>query len=233
MATFVLLPGAGSDSWYWHLVAPLLEGAGHEVVAVDLPVADEAAGLAEYAETAIVAIGSRSDLVVVAQSMGAFTAGLVADRLPVDLIVLVAPMTPAPGESPGEWWGNVGQAEAQRAQAVREGRDPDAELDPVELFLHDVDPEVVAESVHHVLAQADTPFSQRWPLGAGPAVPTGFVLCRNDRLFPAALQRRVAGERLGVTPDEIDADPLPALGRPKELAELLLGYLPRPGEADG
>jgi hypothetical protein len=30
MATFVLLPGAGSDSWYWHLVTPRLEALGHE-----------------------------------------------------------------------------------------------------------------------------------------------------------------------------------------------------------
>jgi pimeloyl-ACP methyl ester carboxylesterase len=225
MATFVLLPGAASDSWYWHLVVPLLEGAGHEVVGVDLPVADDAAGLAEYADAAVAAIGSRSDLVVVAQSMGAYTAGLVADRLPVDLIVLVAAMTPAPGESPGEWWGNVGQAEAQRALAVREGRDPDADLDPIEVFLHDVDPDVAAESAHHVLAQADAPFTQPWPLDAWPDVPTRFVLGRNDRLFPADLQRRLARERLGITPHEIDTGHLPALARPKELAELLLGYL--------
>ncbi len=48
MATFVLLHGAGSDSWYWHLVAPDLVATGHDVVAVDLPVADDTAGLAEY-----------------------------------------------------------------------------------------------------------------------------------------------------------------------------------------
>ncbi len=37
MATFVLIPGAGSDSWHWHLVGPELEARGHDVVAVDLP----------------------------------------------------------------------------------------------------------------------------------------------------------------------------------------------------
>ena len=35
MATFVLIPGAGSDSWHWHLVGSELEARGHDVVAVN------------------------------------------------------------------------------------------------------------------------------------------------------------------------------------------------------
>ena len=224
MATFVLLPGAASDSWYWHRVAPLLQAAGHDVVAVDLPVDDPSSGLDEYAQAAVDAIGTATDLVVVAQSMGAYTAGLVAARLPVELVVLVAAMTPAPHETPGDWWANTGQPEAMRAHAVREGRDPDREFDPVEVFLHDVAPEVVAASAHHVREQAETPFSQPWPLDAWPSVPTRFVLCRQDRLFPADFQRRVVRERLGIVPDEIDSGHLPALSRPGELAERLLAY---------
>ncbi|MDQ2679289.1 MAG: alpha/beta hydrolase, partial [Actinomycetota bacterium] len=37
MATYVLIPGAGGDAWYWHLVGPLLEAAGHRAVPVALP----------------------------------------------------------------------------------------------------------------------------------------------------------------------------------------------------
>ena len=48
--TFVLLPGAGGESWYWHLVAARLRDRGHEVVSPDLPAGDDGAGLAEYAE---------------------------------------------------------------------------------------------------------------------------------------------------------------------------------------
>src|SRR5688500_15091921 len=118
MATFVLLPGASSDSWYWYFVAPVLQDAGHDVVAIDLPVDDPASGLDEYAQAAIDAIGTARDLVVVAQSMGAYTAGLIADRLPVELVVLVSAMTPAPRESPGDWWENTGQPEAMRAHAL-------------------------------------------------------------------------------------------------------------------
>src|SRR5689334_14752076 len=69
MATFVLIPGAGSTAWYWHLVEPELRGLGHDVIAVTLPVDDDAAGLAEYTDAVVAALGDRSDrddLVVVA-----------------------------------------------------------------------------------------------------------------------------------------------------------------------
>ena len=224
MATFVLLPGASSDSWYWHLVAPRLKAAGHDVVAVDLPVDDDESGLEEYVQVAMDAIGTATNLIVVAQSMGAYTAGLIAHRSSVELVVLVAAMTPAPRESPGDWWKNTGQPEAMRAQAVREGRDPDREFDPVEVFLHDVPSDVAAASADHVRAQSDTPFAQPWPLDAWPAVPTRFLLCRHDRLFPPDFQRRVVRERLGIVPDEIDTGHLPALSQPAELAARLLAY---------
>ncbi|MCW3004465.1 MAG: alpha/beta hydrolase, partial [Conexibacter sp.] len=55
-ARYVLLPGAGGDAWYWHLVAPLLEARGHDVVAVELPCGDDSAGLAEYADAVVSAV---------------------------------------------------------------------------------------------------------------------------------------------------------------------------------
>jgi len=225
MATFVLLPGAGSTSWYWHLVAPYLTAANESVVAVELPVDDDNAGLAAYLDAAVEAVGARRDLVVVAQSMGAYTAGLLADRVPTELIILVAAMTPRPGETGGEWWSNTGQREAARTYAVEEGRDPDAAFDPVEIFLHDVPPEVAAEAVNHVRNQSGRPFEDPFPLSSWPDVDTRFLLCRQDRLFPAAFQRRVVPERLGITPDEMDSGHLPALSHPEELSQRLLAYL--------
>ena len=56
-------------------------------------------------------------------------------------------------------------------------------------------------------------------------MPTRFLLCRDDRFFPAEFQRRVVRERLGIEPDEMDGGHLPALSHPHELAERLLQYL--------
>jgi uncharacterized protein (TIGR03086 family) len=222
MASFVLLPGAGSDGWYWHLVEPRLRAAGHEVVAVELPVDDDSAGLERYIDVATRAAASHDDVVVVGQSMAGFIAPVVAATVPVSLIVLVAAMTPAPGESMGEWWDATNQpAEAARF-AVQEGRDPGAPFDPSEIFLHDVPTDVVAASVGHVREQSATPFADTWPLGAWPSLPTRSLIGGRDRLFPPALQRRLMAARLGITPDEIDTGHLPALARPAELAEYLL-----------
>jgi len=225
MATFVLIPGAGGDAWYWHRVVPQLRAVGHDVVAVDLPGDDERAGLREYADVLVDAIGPRRDLVLVAQSMGGFTAPLVCQRVSVDLMVLVAAMVPVPGETPGDWWANTGHAEAVQAEAVRDGRPVDAEFDPVEVFLHDLPPDVLADAIARPPRdQSGTPFELPWPLERWPAVTTRFLLCRHDRFFPAPFQRRVVRERLGFTPDEMDGGHLPALAHPEELAARLAAY---------
>ena len=211
MATYVLIHGAGSDSWYWHLVTPRLQQLGHKVVAVDLPCNDDDAGLAEYAEVVVDAVGDHSEVILVAQSLGGFTAPLVWDRLSVELMVLVAAMTPRPGESPGEWWANTGH----------EFPDP---FDPATVFAHDLSPGLAEESIQHVRQQSSTPFGKPWPLDAWPNVPTRFLLCRDDRFFPAEFQRRVVRERLGIVPDEMDSGHLPALAHPLELVERLEAY---------
>jgi pimeloyl-ACP methyl ester carboxylesterase len=222
MATYVLIPGAGSDSWYWHLVVPRLRSLGHDVVAVDLPCDDDSAGLAEYTDTVVDAIGGRTDLVLVAQSMAGFTAPLVCERVPVDLLVLLAAMVPMPGESPGDWWANTGHEQAKRENAELEGRE-DSD-DPVEMFLHDLPPAVRAEAMMQGRNQSGTPFEKPWPLAAWPEVPTRFLLCRDDRFFPADFQRRVVKDRLGITPDEMDGGHLVALSRPVELVSRLEAY---------
>jgi pimeloyl-ACP methyl ester carboxylesterase len=113
VATFVLIHGAADTAWYWHLVEPEVRQRGHDVVTMDLPCDDDSAGLADYADTVVDAIGDRRDLVLVAQSFGGFTAPLVCERVPVDLLILVAGMIPSPGEAPGDYWMNTGYQPAK------------------------------------------------------------------------------------------------------------------------
>src|SRR5688500_19358048 len=121
MATFVLIHGGGDVGWYWHLLEAELRSRGHDVVAPDLPCDDDSAGLVEYADAVVEAVGDRRNLVVVGQSYGGFTAPLVADRLPVDVLVLLAAMIPSPGETPEDWWSNTGYSLAAKEQAARDG----------------------------------------------------------------------------------------------------------------
>jgi pimeloyl-ACP methyl ester carboxylesterase len=215
MATFVLIHGAGDVGWYWHLVEAELRSRGHDAVAPDLPCDDDSAGLSEYADAVLDAIGDHADLIVAAQSFGCFTAPIVCDRTAVDLLVLVAPMIPLPGESPSAYWANTGYEQEVRIQ----------EEDPIALFYHDVLPELASEALSRGRAQSDARMGEPSPLEAWPDVRTRILLCREDRLFPATFIRRVARERLGITPDEIDGGHCVALSRTKELVDRLEDYI--------
>jgi pimeloyl-ACP methyl ester carboxylesterase len=170
VSRFVLIPGAGGAAWYWHRVVPELRARGHEAVAVDLPAADEHAGLPEYADAVIAAIGDHRDAVVVAQSMGGFTAPMACARVPAKLLVLVNAMIPVPDETPGNWWGNTGW-EPARVAAVQAGGYP-AEVDLATYFLHDVTADVVATGEGHNHPEADIAFSQPCAIKRWPQVPT-------------------------------------------------------------
>jgi pimeloyl-ACP methyl ester carboxylesterase len=223
MATFVLIHGAGSDAWLWHRVTPRLEAAGHDVVAPSLPCDDDGAGLAEYTQTVVDAVGDRRDLIVVGQSLGGFTAPLVVDRIGARLLVLLAAMTPAPGEPPGEWGANTGWKAARAEQAQRLGRTDEMDLEWD--FFDDLPPDVYAELMARgERGQSGTPMEKPWPLDRWPDVPTRFLLASDDHFFPADFQRRVARERLGIEADETPGGHLAALSRPVELADRLLAY---------
>ena len=215
MATFALIHGAGDVGWYWHLAERALRERGHDAVAPDLPCDDDSAGLWDYADTVADAVGDRRKLVVVAQSAGAFTAPLVCERVPVELLVLVAALVPKPGEAPRDWWTNTGY----------EPLPGEWSGDVRAIFYHDVPAELADEALRRTRAQSDTTAEAPWPLAAWPDVPTRFLLCRHDRLLPPDFLRRVVRERLGIEPDEIDAGHCVALSRPRELAERLDSYV--------
>ena len=189
MTTFVLIPGAGGNAWYWHLLVDELTDRGHDAVAVDLPADDDTAGLAEYADVVVEAIGDRTDLVLVAQSMAGFTAPLVCDRVRVDLLVLLTAMIPLPGESPGEWWANTGHDRAMAEQSARDGTP--SSLDTAEdleaIFFHDVPPDITAEAMQGGRDQSGTPFEKPWPLDA---------LARRAHEVPAVSRRPVLPGRV-------------------------------------
>jgi pimeloyl-ACP methyl ester carboxylesterase len=211
MATYVLIHGAGDSAFHWHLLEPELRARGHEPVSMDLPCEDDSAGLAEYADVVVEAIGERPDLIVVAQSLGGFTAPLVCARVPVGLMVLIAGMVPVPGERSEDWSANTGYP-GPRGASERE------------IFYADVPDRVVSEATKHGRRQSDTPGRDPWPLDAWPEVSTRYLLCREDRMFPAEWMREVVRTRLEVEPDEIDGGHCPALSRPRELAERLETY---------
>lgn len=213
MATFACIHGAGGWGSDWDLVAAELEPRGHEVVGVDLPCEQEV-GLGAHVQAVVDAVNGRSgDLVVVGQSLGGFVASLVPTVVPVSQIVLLAAMVPSPGETAGEWWDNTGHAAAYAAQGL-------VDESPEAVFLHDV-PASVLSAAQPPRDQAAAFFADPWPLSAWPDVPTSFIVCRDDRFFPAAWLTGVVKDRLGIEPIEIPGGHCAYHSQPRAVADAL------------
>jgi pimeloyl-ACP methyl ester carboxylesterase len=223
MTTFLLLPGAGGAAWYWHRVAERLRTGGHDVVALDLPADDPEAGLSAYVELALRAIDGRQDVVVAAQSMGAFTAVPLCERVDVEALVLLNAMIPKPGERATNWWENTGSEPARRAAARAGGYTEEIDLEVY--FLHDVDPEIAAGGAEHQRDEADIAFEEPCPFARWPEVPTTVLTGRDDRFFPLEFQRRVARERLGLEVVELPGGHLNAVSHPEAVTDALLATI--------
>lgn len=215
---YVLIPGAGGRAWYWHLVAARLTVRGHDVIAVELPADDDSRGLSDYAQAVLDAVGDQRGVVIVAASLGAFTAALVAQPLEAAAVVLVNPMIPRPGETPGTWWGNTGAVEARKRRAAQLGYA--VEFNPSIYLVHDVQPEVLATATAKG-EQCQRPFRDPCTFSSWPEV-VAVIAGREDRFFPVEFQRELARERLGVEPVIVPGGHLVALSRPDELTAAIV-----------
>ena len=221
MSTFILMHGAGDSGWSWSLVARELRAYGHDVFSPDLPADDETLTLGDYADSVVGLAGHRNDVVVVGHSFGGFTAPLVADKLKAEGLILLAAMIPVPGETVNDWWANTGFNDAVTKQAAIDGGLTGHE-DPYISFYNDVPRHLADEALSRERAHPSSAASgQTWPLIAWPAVPTRFVLFRDDRFFPADFFRALVPKRLGIDPEEFSGGHCAMLSDPKGLAALL------------
>jgi pimeloyl-ACP methyl ester carboxylesterase len=225
VATFALIPGGGGDPWEWHKLVPALDARGHQAIAVRLPAEDDNAGWSEYANAVVDAVGDRRDVIVVAESMGGFTAPIVCTRLEAELLVMLNAMIPLPGETFNAWWSNTESGPARDQYHASIGLTPGDNDDDVVIYYHDLSSEIRAEVMTREWQdQSTTPLDERWPLQEWPDVPTRVLASRHDRMFPLEFQRRIARQRLGLEVDEIDGGHMVAMSSPAELAARLDAY---------
>jgi hypothetical protein len=151
-------------------------------------------GRSEYADAVVETIGGRG-VVIVAESMGRFTAPIVRTR--------------------------------QGAEAMRSYEDD------IALFYQDVPQELASEGPKRGRRKSEARLVEPSTLVFCLDVHLRVRPCRDDRLFSAALVRRVARERLEITSDEINGGRSPTLSRPKALAERLEAYAAATGASSG
>ncbi len=236
MTTFALIHGAWSLPQEWDRVAVLLRKAGHQAVAIDLPITDPRAGLAEYADTVVAALAHvREPVVIVAHSAGGHAAALVPSRRPVRQIVYLTAFVPVPrtpflirsdGKPLSEARGDVQLAHPDFRGVMLDRGDGTCALDPHALAQFLVG-DLAREGVATLLASMLRPhglraFEEPFPLASLPDVPSSYLLCAADMVIPPTSQRTFAA-RLGVTPIELPGvDHGAHMKRPRLVAEAIL-----------
>jgi pimeloyl-ACP methyl ester carboxylesterase len=225
--TFVLIPGAGADPRVYEATIEALHDLGHEGLAPPLPLDDPEAGPSEHADAIVAALPDPrpTPLVVVGQSLGAYTGAILADRLDPQRLILLAPMIPKLGETAGDWWEDTGHAEAIAELTARLGPPDDWDEKALdEVFYHDVDAATLAANDEYDGRPAPGMFAEPLAVSRWPYVPTTVLAPAEDRLFPLEFQRRLTHERLGegVDFETMPGGHLPFLSRPRELATRLV-----------
>jgi hypothetical protein len=219
---FVLVPGSGGIATpYWRLVSDRLQHLGHRAFPVDLPGSAPEAGLPEYAKLIADVIHGCADPVVVAQSLGGFSAVMACALVSARKLVFVNAMVPLPGETPGEWWEATGVIASREAAARAGGYS--VEFDLATYFLHDLEADDVAAILANSGDEADIAFGQACDVPTWPNVPTGAIVGRDDRFFPVAFQQQLLHDRVDVAAAVIPGGHLLALANPDGLTEALLG----------
>jgi pimeloyl-ACP methyl ester carboxylesterase len=226
MTTFALVHGAWHGSWCWEEVAPLLQKAGHHVVAPELPCDDGSATTFEpYADLVCAALEGRdADVVVVAHSLAGPTGTLIAARRPVRHLVYVCAVVPAPGLSLVDQGGEMVNPDWDKGLSQ-----PDAELRTVwvdrdmakALCYHDCDESTVTAAFSRLRPQSAYPFIAAFPLSQLPTVSCTYVACAEDRLIDPDWQVQTA-RNIGASLEVIPSSHSPFFSQPRALTDALL-----------
>src|SRR6185437_9536667 len=237
MARFVLVHGAFHGAWCWEEVTGELEARGHTVEVFDLPgLGDEPTPVSEvtldgYADRICGVLGSSDEpAVLVAHSMGGVAITHAAARCPerIASLVYVGAFLPADGQSLVDLTQlPEGADDGVQANAVVEGEPPVATMPrdkALEVLYAACEPEAAEHAAARLRPQPIAPFvtpGSAPPDGAFGRLRRSYVICTQDRAIPAALQRRMAGERANGEIVELDTDHSPFLSCADELVELL------------
>jgi pimeloyl-ACP methyl ester carboxylesterase len=227
VTTFALVHGSWHGAWCWERLAPFLQRAGHDVVAMDLPTDDTSTTCDTFADVICSALDDRGDdVVVVGHSYGGFVLPLVAARRPVRHLVYVCAYYPCIGRSVDDQLRDEPDLFNPAAYAGLEN-DSQSRLVWVdyalvrEMVYADCDEETVDAAVKRLRPQSTHANTIPCSLTEYPAVPCTSVVCTDDRVLRLEPAKRLAARRGGELV-ELPGSHSPFFSKPEALAEVLL-----------
>jgi pimeloyl-ACP methyl ester carboxylesterase len=219
----ILVHGVWSDGSIWSKVIPILQDAGHKVIAVQLPLLSLKNDIATV-ERAIERLGGPA--VLVGHSYGGeviTNAGY--NNSNVTGLVYLAAIVPDEGETGNDVFKQI-PAEFSKTFFENIANDTAGLLyfNPnkfYESFAHDIDP-----TEANILAVVQKPFNQSITLEiSGPPawkqLPTWYQISENDRLVPPDIQQMYA-ERMNATTISLNSSHMSLVSQPEKIAELIM-----------
>lgn len=234
MSTFVLVHGAWHGGWAWGKVVPLLEGAGHGVVAPDLPghgddpTPPEEVSLQGYGERLAGVLDALEEpAILIGHSMGGIAVSETAERRPEKIELLVylnafllpggVPMSRIAQKDTGSVVTRNVEVDAGRGVATLPAA---AARDAFYGECSDEDAAwAQARLGEEPLAPWGTPVSVTG--GNFGRVPRAYVACLRDRAITPRAQREMYTDMPCREVLSLETDHSPFLSRPKELARHL------------
>jgi pimeloyl-ACP methyl ester carboxylesterase len=203
MARFLLIHGSGHGAWCWRDVLPLLNNAGHEARAIDLPShgADttpaDRVTLEGYARAIVAAL--EMPAILVGHSAGGYAITAAAEQAPdrVQKLIYLCAYVPVPGLS---------LADRRRAgprqpllAAIRVAPDRvtwSADPDRIEaVFYHDCPPGTVDYARARLTPQPILPQETVLALTDRSAtIPRAYIRCTEDRTIPPEYQETMTAD---------------------------------------
>lgn len=214
----ILVHGGWADGSSWSKEIPILEAAGHRVIAVQLPLHSAADDIATV-KRAINLVGGPT--ILVGHSYGGFVITNAAyNNKNVMGLVYVAAFAPDTGQSLGDF---VDATKFPKGLLIP---DSGGFLYINSTQFHNSFAQDVNSTESSIMAAAQKPFNQSiFTEKSGPPawkqLPTWYQISENDRMIPPDVERSFA-ERMNATTISLNASHASLVSHPKEIAELIL-----------